>query len=80
MPLLVLPSPCRIHLIGKAELAESQYLKHIDRSGKSLLRMVGEILDIARITAKPITLGEYPVDISALLKQLSRKFVEPCEE
>lgn len=66
--------------VGKAEQAEPQYLKNIDRASKSLLRMVDEILDITRITAKRLTLDEYPVDINALLKQLRNEFAEQCEE
>ncbi|MDH5446172.1 MAG: PAS domain-containing sensor histidine kinase [Gammaproteobacteria bacterium] len=59
---------------------ESQYVKNIHRSGKTLLRMVDEILDITRITANKLVLDEYPVDIPGLLKQLSREFEDRCDE
>ncbi|MDH5179344.1 MAG: ATP-binding protein [Gammaproteobacteria bacterium] len=52
---------------------EVLFLESILRSGKELLRMVDEILDITRITAKRMTLDEYETDIASVLQSVIRK-------
>ena len=56
------------------------YLNNIHHASKRLLRMVEEILDITRITARRLKLDEYPVDIPELLKRVLQDVEEQSHD
>ena len=53
---------------GGAELSEKQraYLHHIDISGRSLLSLVNDALDLTRVAAGELEIGVQEVDVAAL--------------
>lgn len=65
---------------GNEESEDKVYLDNINRSGHELLRLVDEILEISRITANRMTLDEYEVDISTVLKGVVNKVKSELDE
>lgn len=58
---------------GDEKSEERLYLNTIYNSGRDLLRMVDEILDITRISANRIKLDEYEVDVELLIQSVINK-------
>lgn len=64
-------------VLGFAELLEMEdptprqldNLSHISKAGKHLLKLVGEVLDIARIEAQQIDLTTEPVAVTGILRE-----------
>ena len=59
---------------------QSLYLKNILLSGKKLLCMVDEVLDITLITAQRMKLDEYRLEVAGLLRQVCEDMAGQCEE
>lgn len=54
----------------------NEYLDHITSAGDSLLHLIDDIIDIAKIEAKQLKIFIGPVNISRLLRELYRVFQE----
>jgi signal transduction histidine kinase/CheY-like chemotaxis protein/Tfp pilus assembly protein PilF len=53
-----------------------EYLDHITSAGESLLRLVDDIIDIAKIETKQIKISISPANVSRLLRDLFKVFFE----
>ncbi|MDC3954407.1 PAS domain-containing hybrid sensor histidine kinase/response regulator [Polyangium jinanense] len=47
------------------------YLKHVLRGGEHLLRLIDEVLDLARIESGHVPISVEPVDVEAVLREVS---------
>ncbi len=63
---------------GNADFDE-KYTKRIERSSRSLLRMVLNLLDISRLEQKTMELEPVPVDVNALIQQIIAYFQDVPE-
>ncbi len=53
-----------------------EYLDHITNAGDSLLRLIDDIIDTAKIEAKQLKISINPINISHLLKELKSVFIK----
>lgn len=53
-----------------------EYLEHITSAGESLLRLIDDIIDIAKLETNQIKISISPVNISRLLRELYKVFLE----
>ena len=68
-------------LAGKIENPEQQkYLSSIASSGKTLLRLINDILDLSRVEAGKLELEYTSVDIRRLLREVSAIFEQKASE
>ncbi|MBN1599308.1 MAG: tetratricopeptide repeat protein [Bacteroidales bacterium] len=58
------------------EEKKNEYLDHITLAGDSLLRLIDDIIDIAKIEAKQLKIMISPTNISRLLRELYKVFTE----
>ena len=58
---------------------EQEYLKIINRSGKSLLNLINDVLEMAKIEAGQTTLNSTPFDLHSLLQNLWSTFLVQAE-
>ncbi len=52
-----------------------EYLDHITAAGDSLLRLIDDIIDIAKLESKQLKISIGPINISRLLKELYKLFL-----
>jgi signal transduction histidine kinase/CheY-like chemotaxis protein/Flp pilus assembly protein TadD len=52
-----------------------EYLDHITAAGDSLLRLIDDIIDIAKLESKQLNISIGPVNITRLLKEIYKLFV-----
>ena len=52
-----------------------EYLDHITAAGDSLLRLIDDIIDIAKLESKQLKISIGPVNITRLLKELYKLFI-----
>lgn len=55
-----------------------EYVKHINESGKLLLDIINDILDLSKIESGRLLLKEQPVDLPALLEDISSLMAPRC--
>ncbi|HRE19759.1 MAG TPA: PAS-domain containing protein [Rhabdaerophilum sp.] len=79
------------HIIGFAEMIETEvfgpcgsdryveYARHIGESGSSLMAIISDILDMARIEAGRVTLEREEVPLGALLESATRQVQEAAQ-
>lgn len=53
----------------------NEYLDHITTAGDSLLRLIDDIIDIAKLEAKQLKISISPVNINRLLREIEKVFV-----
>lgn len=65
------------YLLGRADLSDEQrhHVETIERSAKSLLAMVNDVLDLSKIEADQLRLDEEPFSLGALLGDLETMMV-----
>ncbi len=52
----------------------SEYLNHITTAGDSLLRLIDDIIDIAKLEAKQLKISIGPANVSRMLRELKKVF------
>lgn len=57
--------------MGELNASQQKAVNHILRSGKHLLDLINEVLDIARIEAGRISISVEPVEINSILREIS---------
>jgi PAS domain S-box-containing protein len=75
-------------IIGFSEMLEAQtmdaqqreYLHIIRHSGRALLSLIDDILDLSRVEAGKLKLDDTPVDIAAILRDVPRLFTPKLHE
>lgn len=58
------------------ELKRDEYLDHITSAGDSLLRLIDDIIDIAKLESKQLKISIGPVNISRMLRELKKVFLK----
>lgn len=56
---------------GNLSEQQSEYVEHVEKSGRHLLKLVSEVLDLASIEAGKLRLSIEPVDTIGLLRQVT---------
>jgi len=67
------------HFLHEPDLSmikRDEYLEHITTAGESLLRLIDDIIDIAKLETNQIKISISPANISRLLRELYRVFDE----
>ncbi len=68
-------------LLEKAEQGkESEYLHAINTSGKTLLYLINDILDLSKIEANKIEISEKPVNIASIMDDMKSLFSQKVKE
>ncbi|TVQ96713.1 MAG: response regulator [Spirochaetaceae bacterium] len=68
----------RERLKGQEDLAE--YLQNIDQSGRTLLRLIDDILDLSRIESGRMTIQPRPCPIERLVRDTLKSFESKAEQ
>ena len=58
------------------ETKKEEYLDHITSAGESLLRLIDDIIDIAKLESKQLKISIGPVNISRMLRELKKLFAK----
>jgi len=56
------------------ESKRNEYLNHITNAGDNLLRLIDDIIDIAKLEARQLKISISPVNISRMLRELKKVF------
>ena len=68
----------RERLKGQDDLAE--YLQNIDQSGRTLLRLIDDILDLSRIESGRMTIQPRPCSVERLVRETMKPFESKAEQ
>jgi PAS domain S-box-containing protein len=68
----------RISQYSKEKLA--QYFQNIEQCGNSLLHLVNQVLDIAKLESGTMVLDKHPCELSDIVEEVSREFHALAEE
>ncbi len=70
-------------LLDDQEIDENEkktFIKHVENNSKILLRLIDDILDIAKIESKQLTIRKNECDIDEILNELYQLFLEKRKE
>ncbi len=59
-----------LELDSKSEESKNEYIKHIQNSGKHLLKLIDDIIDIAKIEAGEVVIENKAMNINSLMDEL----------
>lgn len=62
------------------QMPQSEYLAAIRSSGKTLMELIDDILDLSRIEAGRLTLEYSPVDLKSIIKEIGSIFMTKIDE
>lgn len=64
--------------MGELSATQQKAVSHILRSGKHLLDLINEVLDISRIEAGRVSISVEPVEINSILREISDTLSPGC--